>query len=478
MIQQQHRLIIQNLHAFHPLRIKNFERTDYKSHEIYESKELCSYVTPQMTKRFQELHYNFHVSSTPCRLCNQPPTHGSLDYHLAVECPHLHSTRNDFWSNACIELASIARKYNHLHNQKFAQTVIEFLSNLNHPHPLNNTKLWKIICGMNLCEIDGSFKYTYTPPNMHFKNNTFLKHLYSKVHLWLHLVHRIQNNQTTINYLNRTYQPARNVDLLYHICSHRYNHWFKHYQKIKPNDIVISTDSSHKNGLTGIGIYIKFKNKTFHISEPIGSTSNHEGELYAIRKAYEYLPHHVPQFKSHQIFHITDSDNNFKPLVTHNKKTKLKFEKLLKETQKILQDLKVILWRVHSHEKPYTPCFNHFADKLADKGRTDPSNHPGLINPISFKHYAQHYTSAIADSRVQKIVQNHRVCTIMAGAYFAPDWIPSYTRRNNWKKSFFQFRWGACPHHFASFMSCHQCHRILIFHTFQSLVAILRTVIV
>ena len=101
---------------------------------------------------------------------------------------------------------------------------------------------------------------------------------------------------------------------------------------------------------------------------------------------------------------MTDSLCSFCPLITppKNIKKQIKFPFLFKQTQKILKNNKIILWKIKSHTDkiniidnyyggfPRVQPHNHFADRLADKGRDHPQNKEGLplyLKKIPTNHY-------------------------------------------------------------------------------------------
>jgi ribonuclease HI len=81
--------------------------------------------------------------------------------------------------------------------------------------------------------------------------------------------------------------------------------------------IEVYTDGASKGnpGLSGAGIYIKARGKTFEYSFPLGTLSNHEAEFMAVIKALEVcidsFPGEILSFRSDSQVVVDVVDNDY-----------------------------------------------------------------------------------------------------------------------------------------------------------------------
>lgn len=119
------------------------------------------------------------------------------------------------------------------------------------------------------------FRYCNFKDNIVCPKSTFRNHLNSHIIRWIHMTqHMNQGNCGTNNYLSK-YQSIPNCMIIHHTRNDTYDEWVKYSQRLNSTDIIIATDSSHKNDLTGIGIIIKDNDKLFRYSQPLGKVTNH-----------------------------------------------------------------------------------------------------------------------------------------------------------------------------------------------------------
>ena len=359
-----------------------------------------------MVEYYRSLFYNFNTSNNHCTLCSID-TDVPIEYHLLISCPHLKRYRHNYWNLARINLSKPAQQINTIHHQLFMQHIMETTHNIN-THP---NELWQIISGVNTYSNNNhQFKFSYIPISINESKDTFFNHLTSYIHQYIFNIFNLNKSarpdtRRLENKCNHNIALQQNV--YYHMRCDNYIEWYNNHQMLNNNDIIAATDSSYKNGKTGIGIYIKNKNKIYKFSQGLGSIDNHYGELFAIRKALQILKDTNIANPNQRLFIMTDSLNNFLPLITtpKNPQKKIKDYKLWKETQSQIQNMNAILIKIKSHTKPTQQYFNEQADILADQGRTNPNNDYNII-PSIHSLYASHLEFHINPRSYSQIIND------------------------------------------------------------------------
>ncbi len=384
IVEAQHKEQILQLNKYHPLRILNYITSDYRSMHTYESEQLEEYITKKMIIDYRQLFYNFNKQNNYCSLCYRN-VDTPIETHLIIYCHVLDEFRRRYWDHARFDFAKIGAQINKTHSQFFMQHLIEFCNNV----LIDRQTLWSIICGANDYDTDtNKFKFTHMKLDINIRRFSLLRSLTSKIHLWINHVYRIatfnNNKNISLKYFDNKYCYQNTNDLIYHIRSPKFEHWRKFIGKIQDNDILIGVDSSHDLNMTGFGIIIKDQNK-FHIyAQPLGSVSNHYGELFAICKNKHLFSLFNIDTDNRRIIIFTDSLYNFIPLITTPKNVdKLNYSELFKKTQSFLLHNKIILWKIKSHTKPNQQFFNQVADFYARYGRLHPSNCSNISPDIS-----------------------------------------------------------------------------------------------
>ena len=90
-----------------------------------------------------------------------------------------------------------------------------------------------------------------------------------------------------------------------------------------------------------------------------------------------------------RIICITDSLFNFCPLITppNDIDKHMPYATLFRDTLHYIKSMKIVLWKVKSHTKPYCVIFNDYADILADEGQSHPNNGPRITPSINSLQY-------------------------------------------------------------------------------------------
>ncbi len=212
----------------------------------------------------------------------------------------------------------------------------------------------------------------------------------------------INNNYKLIyKRLLRKYKFVPNYRIIHHMRSDNLEHYKSNEWRLRPTDLIASTDSSWKDGLAGIGIMIKDYNVIHCFHQPIGNVSNNFGELFAINQVRNILKFLKTNTKNRRLILFTDSLYNFIPLITTpNKKLKLQYSNLLNNTQTYLLKSKFILWKVKFHTDP-PQSFNNIADLLADEGRMNEVNSLYVIPNINSIKYMKYTKYILLDSNVR-----------------------------------------------------------------------------
>eukprot|EP01083_Nonionella_stella_P050817 135066_1 len=358
-----------------------------------------------MIKQYRELFYNFGKKSNDnvCMLCSNNPTDTPIEYHLIIECKRLDELRHRFWNYARHAFAHSGKQINTIHHQLFLQHLIRVCRTIN----MNKQILWQLICGANSYDNkDELFVFKYNNVEMSDSKYSLLNNLTTKIHEWIHNVYRIHNNEVTIRYLCNKNSIIDSRRLIYHIRNDTYGQWLLYKYKLRDDDILVGTDSSHKHDLTGIGIIIKDRNKIYTYHEPIGPTSNHYGELFAINKAHFLINHFKIDYVGRRVILFTDSLSNFLSIITPPKNEKrLEYPGLHKITTNNIKSMNTVLWKIKSHTNP-SQFYNYIADELADRGRINANNSFQIIpNPNDTTHAdIQCYESPNGDSHSLSIV--------------------------------------------------------------------------
>ncbi|MCP4989520.1 MAG: hypothetical protein GY928_26745, partial [Colwellia sp.] len=229
---------------------------------------------------------------------------------------------------------------------------------------------------------------------INLKRYTFYRAFIAQTVRWINHVYRLQKREVSIDHLSNQYWVINQNNLNYHIRCDTIRQYIQNELKLKDNDIIVATDSSHDKTteLTGMGIFIKDKDIFHNYAEPLGTVSNNFGELFAICKSDWLIKKLKINTNNRRIIIMTDSLCSFCPLITppKNIKKQIKFPRLFTQTQRKLKEMKAILWKIKSHTKkinisanyfggiPRDQPHNSFADKLADKGRLHPNNKQGI----------------------------------------------------------------------------------------------------
>ncbi len=58
IIANQHTETMTYLNQFHPLRIMNYIRGDYRAYDMFDAEELCDYIDHKMVKQYRQLFYH------------------------------------------------------------------------------------------------------------------------------------------------------------------------------------------------------------------------------------------------------------------------------------------------------------------------------------------------------------------------------------------------------------------------------------
>ncbi len=260
--------------------------------------------------------------------------------------------------------------------------------------------LWKIIIGPNkngTCKIDNKFIYKHYK-NINQPSFDLYKMITSMAHHYHDIILKVYNNKSSIIYHQNRYDYQNPNDQIFHIRSNTISEWFDYCKKIKSNDIVIATDSSQKDDVTGIGVFILDKSNAYCYSQSLGRQTNHYGELYAIHKGLFLLDHFLIQTTHRRIVLFTDSISNYNPLIIppNNIQNKVRYPSLYKLTSQLINKFHPTLWKIKSHTNP-PQIFNYYADKLAEIGRMNPINTILLPSPLpnSIQYSSvNHYQSA------------------------------------------------------------------------------------
>ncbi len=264
IIANQHKETMTYLDRFHPLRIMNYIRGDYRAYDMFDAEELCDYIDHKMVKQYRQLFYHFDTSDHYCKWCRRN-TVEPLEMHSLIHCHYWRDFRTKFWNMARFDLSKIASKINAIHNQKFAQTVIEILE-FSAENPI---LLWKLICGGNAF-IDDTFQHIYTIKDINAPKYEFYKCLMSKIHLWVWAIHDIIDNNALTNRYTCKYNRIPEDTVFHHIRNDTHYEWLTYRHKLKNTDLIFATDSSSKHKLTGIGLCCVDLNSLYKMHQPIG----------------------------------------------------------------------------------------------------------------------------------------------------------------------------------------------------------------
>ena len=295
-----------------------------------------------------------------------------------------------------------------MHHQLFMQHTMNMLQNVNN----HKIKLWNLISGANTySNKTNEFKFSYIPIKILESKYTFYNHLISHLHRYIHIVLNIhKTNNINIKYYSNKCEHDKTMrqNVYHHYRCDTYQEWIEMHHMIHNDDLIIATDSSNKDNLTGIGIYIKDNDNIHKYSQGIGSVDNHYGELYAIRKSMKIIEDRLINTNNRRTFIMTDSLNNFLPLIItpKNPKRTIIHHDLWKDTQNQIATLNAILIKIKSHTKPIQQYFNEQADILADEGRTNPNNNEQIIPSIN-TNYASNHNHHIKNTTYSQIVQQH-----------------------------------------------------------------------
>ena len=320
-----------------------------------------------MITQYRELFYNYNSNSKRCKSCHYH-SDTCIQHHIINKCNALDNYRHLFWNHTRFKLSQIASKINTIHQQTFVQYIMKILEN----SPHNRHQLWKLVCGAN--------RYNLKSQKLEYNNDSFAitqskykfyNYLISQIHLWIHNVYNLQYSKKPpkLSYYEQQHAKVPRNSIIYHIRCDSIEEWEYHAPKLKPNDIIIATDSSHNNGYTGIGVFIQFKRNLYTYYEPLGKVTNNYGELYAINKSYTLLNHLNIDIKNNRSIIMTDSLLHYINLLTTPKNVdKLPYKSLFKQTKINIKSMNTILWKIKSHTTP--PQYNNnIADLLADEGR-------------------------------------------------------------------------------------------------------------
>ena len=254
-------------------------------------------------KPYQNLFYHFSDKPDPdispqmitCNLCSEPII-ASSEKHIITKCRRLRTLKQMFFQNVYKKLANIIKEYDSTHQYIFAQNVMQMFYNLaTQRDNTNNTHntFWKIISGCNFwCSENENFRININIKQIQTKEFKFLKHLISYIHQYVYIVTNIKLNKANRIKWERKYNLQQINHIRIPLILETFQQWkiFKQ-QFITYNDIIISTDGSFDNNVSGIGIYAKNYNNNHYWSQPIGWQSIQFAEIYALAKIPILLKH-------------------------------------------------------------------------------------------------------------------------------------------------------------------------------------------
>ena len=214
------------------------------------------------------------------------------------------------------------------------------------------------------------------------------------IHRWIDIVYRIHKNDLNINRQLKIYETVSDTRIIRHTVNATIQGYNAYKHRIKHDDILLATDSSFANNVAGIGMFIKDGDNIYAAAQPIGSQTNHFGELFSIYKTKWMMNYFNIDTFNRRIILFTDSLSNFLSLINTPKNVnKMRYKNLFRDTQNYIKSNKIIMWKVKSHTKPCQP-YNDVADNMAEIGRLHPNNDFQIIPELNSKKYlkCKYYT--------------------------------------------------------------------------------------